>query len=91
MEFRKSALENTHDALEMEVNETWEETWDPMDVYTPLVAFQPYHVTNPVSLCTYREFELFYPEEVGRDYGMQFEPDATDKDVWDPMGHNEKD
>ena len=66
--------------------EDWEETWDPMDVCTPLVTFQPYDSAIPALICANNDFDLVYPEYIGEDDSLKFEPDVTDDNIWDPSG-----
>ncbi|KAF2131250.1 hypothetical protein P153DRAFT_394611 [Dothidotthia symphoricarpi CBS 119687] len=74
------------DWIEEDENEIWDEIWDPMDVCTPLLTFQPYNVATPAALCAFNDFGLVLPESSEEMDSPKFEPDATDVDVWDPNG-----
>ncbi|KAL9620353.1 MAG: hypothetical protein Q9160_005152 [Pyrenula sp. 1 TL-2023] len=80
------ALE-TEDTMQEDENEVWEETWDPMDVCTPLVTFQPYEIVTPATWCAYNDFELIYHKDYKGDDSSKFDPNATDENVWDPNGN----
>jgi hypothetical protein len=85
----ESFLNNSEseDTMQEDENEVWEEIWDPMDVCTPLVTFQPYNIATPASLCAYNDFELIVPKDIEGDDSPEFDPNATDSDVWDPNGN----
>lgn len=82
--FNNSGSENITEEDETEV---WGETWDPMDVFTPLATFQPYDIATPASLCAYNDFELTQTQTIGgEDDSPKFAPYPTDDDIWDPNG-----
>lgn len=71
----------------IEEDNVWEERWDPMDVFTPLTAFQPNGVAVPASLCAYSDFELTQPGSMYEETDSpRFAPDTGDDETWDPSG-----